>query len=80
MFRLTKYSKTIKYNHIRAMLIVALLVFVVWPGVRKPDSENNLVTIFYLVFDSVSFSHNLFTLIVKQVNYLLSSVFHGGSV
>ena len=38
---------------------------------------NNLVTIFYLVFDSVSFC--LFTLIVKQVNYLLSSVFHGGS-
>ena len=47
MNRLTKYTKTIKYSNIGAMLITALLVFMLVPGFGKAsDSGNNLITIF----------------------------------
>ncbi|MBQ7564032.1 MAG: M23 family metallopeptidase [Lachnospiraceae bacterium] len=43
---LTKYTKAIKYNHIGAMLVTALLVFVLVPGIRFRNDLNNLITVF----------------------------------
>ncbi|MCR4655099.1 MAG: M23 family metallopeptidase [Lachnospiraceae bacterium] len=44
--RLTKYTKTAKYNHIGAMLLTALLVFVLAPALKGNLDSNNLITIF----------------------------------
>ncbi len=47
MRSLTKYTKTIKYSHLGAMLITALLVFVLVPAIGKGSQDGNtLVTIF----------------------------------
>ncbi len=47
MRRLTKYTKTMKYSHIGAMLVTALLVFLLVPAIEKfSQSGNNLITIF----------------------------------
>ena len=43
---LTKYTKAVKYNHIGAMLVTALLVFVLVPGIRLREDLNNLITVF----------------------------------
>ncbi|MFT3984594.1 MAG: M23 family metallopeptidase [Lachnospiraceae bacterium] len=47
MRKLTKYTKTMKYSHIGAMLVTALLVFLLVPAIEKfSQSGNNLVIIF----------------------------------
>lgn len=44
---LRKYSKTIKFNHIGAMLVTALLVFMVVPAIaRFSEDKNNLFSVF----------------------------------
>ncbi|HAG68838.1 MAG TPA: peptidase M23 [Lachnospiraceae bacterium] len=43
---LTKYTKTVKYNHIGAMLFTALLVFVLAPALKGSRNANNLITVF----------------------------------
>ena len=42
----TKYTKAIKYNHVGAMLVTALLVFVLVPGITFREDINNLITVF----------------------------------
>lgn len=47
MRRLTKYTKTIKYSNLGAMLVTALLVFMLVPGIGKiSESGNNQIAIF----------------------------------
>lgn len=46
MRRLTKYTKSIKYHNIAAMLVTALLIFLVVPALQKfPTDGNNMITI-----------------------------------
>ena len=44
---MTKYTKTIKFNHIGAMLVTALLVFMVVPAIAGfSEDKNNLFSVF----------------------------------